>query len=35
MKFFDNANEIKSIAQSKYFEIIREKDLSEHFEDYV
>ena len=35
MKFLDDANEIKSIAQSKYFEIIHEKDSSEHSEDYV
>ena len=35
MKFFDDANEIKLIAQSKYFEIIREKNSSEHSEDYV
>ena len=35
MKFFDDANEIKLIAQSKYFKIIYKKDSSEYFEDYV
>ena len=35
MKFLDDANKIKLIAQSKYFEIIYKKNLSEHSEDYV
>ena len=35
MKFFDNANEIKLIVQSKYFKIIRKKDLNEHSENYI
>ena len=35
IKFLDDANEIKLIAQSKYYEIVREKDLNEHSEDYV